>query len=120
VSNPYLDRKRPIGAAGRKAESRAARRLQAELTPASGATRSKGDMTLGRFLIEAKATQNKSIGVEYTWLSKIEVEALAVGKMPALLVQFLHRDGSELADGKWVMVPERVFREFVEDAQEEG
>lgn len=114
MGNPYLDRRRDIGAIGRKAEKRAAKSWKATLTPASGATRSKGDMELAQFLVESKATTKKSIGVEYAWLAKIETEALAVGKTPALLVQFLRPDGIDLPEGRWVMVPERVFKEFVE------
>jgi len=113
LSNPYLDRKPRIGDHGRKSEKRVAKKFGASMVSASGATRAKGDMTLGQFLIESKSTSHNSMSVQFAWLAKIEKEALAVGKTPALTVSFLLPGGSDVPGGRWVMMPEDTFQELV-------
>ncbi len=46
----------------------------------------KGDFQNKEFLIEAKATEHKSIILRKSWLEKLEREALEVGKTPLLLL----------------------------------
>jgi hypothetical protein len=116
MDNPYLARRKRIGESGRRSEKRTAKRLGATLTAASGSTRAKGDMSLGEFLIEAKSTVNQSMSVQLSWLQKIEREALAVGKTPALTVTFTLPSGGDPPGGagRWVMIPESTFREIID------
>lgn len=110
-----LDRrigKRNSGTHGQVAEKRTAKRLAADLTPASGAIDgAKGDMATCDMLIENKATKNASMSLKLDWLQKIAHEAEGKGKQPALAVQFVTTDGKPVRDGAWVMVPEWVFKE---------
>jgi hypothetical protein len=117
MGNPFLDRQaavsRTIGRTGRIAEKRLAKDIKARLTPASGASSAKGDMVIGEVLVEHKSTINNSMSVKLEWLIKIEGEALATGKTPALVVDFVTPAGQPRNGGRWVMVPERVFKEWV-------
>lgn len=101
-----------IGEHGRSAEKLAAKRLGARQTPASGALASaKGDFEKDGFLIENKATTSGSYSLsQEVWL-KIYNEALAVGKNPALAVQFVTPSGSSRRDSRMVVIPEWLFQE---------
>ena len=114
TDNPYLRRRGGIGRTGRKAENRAAGRLKARQTLASGALGQKGDYDAGSFLVENKATTAGSMALQYEWLVKIAREAVMAGKDPALAVQFTRSDGRPVDDGAWVMIPETVFRRIME------
>lgn len=117
MGNPYLDRKakHAIGKAGRKSEARLTKQLGGRARPASGAMDgAKGDIDLGDFLVEAKSTTGKSIGVKFEWLAKIGREARREGKTPALTVTFVTEDGRSVTDGEWCLVPMYVFREIME------
>lgn len=105
---------REIGASGRRAEKRASKRMGAGLTAASGATGQKGDMRWPGWLLEAKSTVGKSLGVTHSWLAKITHEATMAGRHPGLMVIFVDEAGRPKKDGAWVMVPERLFKELVE------
>jgi hypothetical protein len=116
VTNPFLRRASGIGASGRQAERKTAKRLGAKLTPNSGAMVSaKGDMKLWRFLIEAKSTVAASIALKLEWLLKISAEARSMGQRPALTVTFTNADGSPIMNGRWVLVPETVYQEMMMD-----
>ncbi len=112
--SPYLKRMaKPRH--GQRAEQRAAKRLGARQTPASGAMEgAKGDLRKDGFLIESKATTAASLSVKHAWLAKITKEAEDAGKVPALIVQFTDAHGNVLRDGGWVMLRESTFRELVE------
>jgi hypothetical protein len=114
MDNPYLDRARRIGEHGRRSEKRLANRLGGKLIPASGSTRAKGDMVLGDFLIEAKATSRDSLSLKHDWLAKIDREALATGRKPALAVSFVRPDGTQIRGGTWIAIPEDVFKELID------
>jgi hypothetical protein len=118
VSNPLLDRlgREKIGDAGRKSEKKVASRLNARMTPNSGAKKgAKGDMSTRDWLIEAKATEKDSMSVQLDWLAKITGEASQDHKTPALTVTFVTGDGKPRKRGKWVMIPEHVFEELIGD-----
>jgi hypothetical protein len=112
--NPYLRRASGIGVSGRLAERKLAKRFGAVLRPNSGALVSaKGDMTLGRFLIEAKSTVSQQLAVKLDWLAKITAEASAMGQVPAVTVSFTTSDGRPVHNGVWVLVPGAVFARLV-------
>lgn len=101
---------------GDLAEEKAAGRLGAKLTRASGAMdNDKGDMNLPTYKIESKATEKDSISLKLEWLCKIAQEAFEMDVDPVLIVQFVTGDGRPRESGSWVMVPEDVFKELIED-----
>jgi hypothetical protein len=77
----------------------------------------KGDMTKGQFLVESKSTINGSLGLKLDWLLKIGGEARALGKTPAMLLNFTTGDGT--ARESWALVPLWVFKECCNQLQEE-
>jgi hypothetical protein len=72
----------------------------------------KGDIVLGDMLLESKSTTQASIGIKHSWLGKINAEARAIGKTPALTVSFVTEDGRPVRDGEWAMIPMHLFREI--------
>lgn len=114
TENPFT-RKGKAKKHGQKAEKRTARRFGTTARAGSGAVEGfKGDFSLTDFLVENKATEHRSIGVKYAWCEKISKEALAENKDPAISIQFVDQTGLPIArDASWVLIPERVFAEFV-------
>ena len=109
------------GSHGRLAEEKAARRLGARLTPASGACDgAKGDMSTEDMLIENKATKNASMSLKLEWLQKIAHEAQGRGKQPALALQFVSENGNPRPDGAWVCIPEWVYNELIAQRETHG
>lgn len=105
-----------IGKLGKKAEALAAQRLGGSVRKGSGCGPiHKGDITLGEYLIEHKATEKGSLSVRYEWLTKITNEALGLNKTPALQIVFMRGDGNPKPSGSWVMVPEWHYRELISD-----
>lgn len=120
MDSPYLRRldKRSKGSHGVKAEKKFAKRIGGKQQVASGALDgAKGDVTLSTdthdFLIENKATANDSYKLKLDTLLKVYQEALEIGKTPALAVQFTTLDGVSSTRGRWVMIPEHVFKEII-------
>jgi len=116
TDNPYLKRmaQHVVGRSGRASEVKTTRRMGGKATPASGAMQgAKGDMNLGQFLIEAKSTTSDSMALKLEWLAKISSEARSKGKTPAIAVTFITPDGTPVMNGKWVVLPEYLFDEFV-------
>lgn len=98
---------------GQQAEKRASKRLGGRQQPGSGSKQhSKGDIKMTTFLVESKSTVNESLGIKLEWLRKISKEAIDITREPALVIQFVDGAGRTVADGAWVAVPERVFREL--------
>lgn len=96
-------------------EKKTAKRLDGKLTPASGALGSaKGDIVFKEILMESKATIKDSISIKLEWLAKISREATDVIKLPALSVTYVDKDGEPRKFGKWVMVPESMFKDIHE------
>lgn len=103
-----------IGLTGRRAETKASKRLGGRTTRASGNMDSdKGDITLPEWLIENKSTVNASMSLPHDWLSKISREALDKSRQPALALQFTDGTGSPLKFGRWMMIPEDLFEEIM-------
>lgn len=114
--NTYLARraKHAIGQQGRASEKKLAKQLGVRARPASGAMEgAKGDIPVGRTLMEAKSTTNDSMSVKLDWLAKIGHEARSEGKTPALSVTFVDGTGAPKRDGQWVLVPLHVWNEHM-------
>lgn len=119
MENPLFRRKRLLGSGhhGNKSEKRTAKRLSAKLQPYSGnKPNARADMTLARFLIEAKSTTAGSLRLPLDWLCKIAGEARRANRSPAMSISFVTGDGRERTDGTWVMMPESIFKELVDAA----
>lgn len=117
TDNPFLRREAAhgIGKAGRRAEKALEQRIGARGTAASGAfVGDKGDMTLGRLLIEAKSTTADSMALQLDWLAKIEKEARTVGRLPAVAINFTLGDGRPRPSGSWVVIREVDLMELLE------
>lgn len=119
-NNPFLRRinNRDNGFHGRKAEESLAKRLKGQQQPGSGALDgAKGDVKKDtsslRFLIESKATLDKSMGLQRDWLFKIYQEALEQNRIPALAIAFTNEAGKSEKRERWVMVPEHIWNEIV-------
>lgn len=125
LKNPFLLKEGTKTAHGSLSEKKTAKRLGGDLTPASGALGSaKGDIVFKEVLMESKATIKNSITIKLEWLAKISREATDVFKSPALSITYVNKDGEPRKFGKWVMVPESIFKDIHEickkrSAQEE-
>lgn len=114
--NPFLNRvaKRDSGHHGRVSEKATAKRLGGNLTPGSGAlVDAKADFHLGQFLVENKATTSRSYTLKADTLAKVYQEALELGKIPALSIQFTNEAGKSEKRERWVCIPEATFAELV-------
>jgi len=103
---------------GRKAEVKTSRRLKGKLHAGSGNMGVKADFTVKDYKVENKATIHRSIKLELDWLLKVSQEAIEVGKIPALSIQFVNSQGTPLNKGRWVMIPEDEFKDLIENKQE--
>lgn len=85
--------------------------------PASGALAgNKGDVETLKWLIDAKLTEQKSYSLSTKVLRKIDGEAAAYGKTPALVVEF-----TTIGFGvtpKWAVIPYPVFVKLLRGEQE--
>lgn len=100
---------------GRLYEKQVAKTLSARLRPASGAmVGAKGDLTVGKWLLEAKTTTDASLGLKLGWLVKITEEANASGKIPGLLFSFVLPTGRPRpnCESEWVAMPVSMFKEL--------
>lgn len=116
TGNPFFDRltTKDKGVHGRKAEKYAAKRMNATAQPGSGALDgAKGDFSTADFLLENKATIGDSYSLKLETWAKIYHEAQAVGKNPALSIQFTHNGGGSDRIGRLVCIPEWLFLEMV-------
>lgn len=67
----------------------------------------KADVDSPIFLIEAKLTEKKRFGLTEKILAKIDKEAVSLGKVPAVVVEFTNfRFG---VTSKWALIPYSVF-----------
>lgn len=115
-TNPFLKRLNPNSSFehGRRSEENLSRRLGLRKQPGSGNMEgAKGDLKGQEFLVEAKATENKTMSVELSWLHKIKYEARDAGKLPALSISFVTKNGKPKKYGSWIMMEEHVFQEFM-------
>lgn len=107
--------KTKIGKAGRRAEKKTLDAMDAQPTPNSGASGSKGDGALPGFLMECKSTIHQSISVKREHLSKITGEAHAAGVNPCLAIIFTDGSGNPVREGKWICIPQEVFEELTDE-----
>ena len=115
MTNPFIDRMaRGTHKHGQKSERKTAKRLGGTTRPGSGAVAgAKGDILLTDYLVENKATEHKSISLKLEWLEKISVEAREEGKVPALSIQFVDKQGNSKKRGRWVLIPESEFNNVI-------
>lgn len=117
MDSPFMRRtaNRKIGHNGRVAETDLAKRIGGRERPGSGnQAGAKGDVTVHEYLIENKATQKDSMTLQRDWLMKINQEALELGKVPALAIQFTNEAGKTEKRDRWVMVREDHWAELTE------
>ncbi len=70
------------------------------------------------FLVDAKLTEKKSFALSEKVLAKIDKEALAYGKIPAVALEFTNfRHG---VTNKWAVIPYSIFVKIARSTQEEG
>lgn len=106
------------GAAGRAAERKAAKRMDAQLQPGSGALLgAKADFKLQAaafpLLVENKTTTGKSFSLQLAHLHKVYQEALEQSRTPALSFQFVTGNGNSEKRGRWVAIPEADFLNLI-------
>ncbi len=100
---------------GTLSEKKVSKRLEGKLNPGSGAIGGiKGDIKFKEILMESKATIKDSISIKLDWLAKISREASDSSRSPALSVTYVNADGDPRKFGKWVMIPESLFKEINE------
>jgi hypothetical protein len=88
----------------------------------SGATeRHKGDVKTPTLLVENKTRLPdakdgaRSITIKGAWLEKITLEAMAIGRDPALAFE-IPGISDPLVEKRWVAVPESVMARFLESS----
>lgn len=115
MTDPFTDRQnRGTHKHGQKSERKTAKRLGGITRPGSGAVAgAKGDILLPDYLIENKSTEHKSISLKLEWLDKISVEAREEGRIPALSIQFVDKQGNSKKRGRWVLIPEDEFLDVI-------
>lgn len=102
---------------GHVAEKKTAHRLGGRQQPGSGSIAgAKGDITatIGtrEVLVENKSTVNKSFVVKYDILAKINAEALEVGRIPVLAIQFVNGAGKSEPRDRFIVLREDHFHEL--------
>lgn len=99
--------------AWKRTERRIAERIGGRRHGMSGAAvELKGDLSNDVVLVESKSTAKASISLKQAWFEKINQEAIAVHKTPAVAVTFENMD--KLADRDWILIPLRYFKELIE------
>lgn len=89
-------------------EKKVAKQYGGEVQPCSGRLPfAKGDISTKDFLIEHKHTRGSQYIVKLLTLEKIAQEAGAVGKQPAIMIEF-----SDFKE-KWVIVKEAIFKNLM-------
>jgi len=87
-----------------KQERQLAKRTKGTTTSNSGAGKTKGDVRVkGIARIEAKCTQNKSFSVTRDMIEKITNAATFNDEIPAIVIEFLDRDGKP--DSEVAVIP---------------
>lgn len=93
--------------AGDAYEKYLAKLLGGQVVSGSGSGLVKGDVKVGKFLIQAKRTDGKSFSVKESNLNQAEREAMNQGRLPAFAIGFWKED---TVSSDWVAVPMWVFR----------
>lgn len=93
-----------------KKVKKSSKRLGARITPNSGATKIKGDLRLGEFLIEHKYTEKNSYRIDDVTWHKVLQEAIVSNKEPVMEI--------ETASAHYFVVPAHIFERLNYDATE--
>ena len=98
---------------GLKNEARLLKRLGARRQPRSGGIPGfPADGKKGRWLIEIKSPESRSVSVKAEWLAKIEAAALRHDRLPVLILNFTGdapQDGGAAYSRTWLAVPRWLF-----------
>lgn len=96
-----------------KQEERVAKDVDGKTQRGSGSKDfHKGDVKSIEFLIEAKRTDKDSLSVKKEWLIKVNAEALAYKRIPALSIEFDNMPN--LVPKDWVAIPARTLALLIE------
>ena len=98
----------------RGSEKKVSTRLGMNLVRGSGSGTQKSDMLNKDVRLEAKATTAFSYSVKLEELHKINREAITTNRIPALSITFIDVYGEPRRGGKWVAIPEYVFKEWMD------
>lgn len=92
---------------GDRDEQRIAQRFNGKVIAGSGSSaEKKGDVRIGRFLVQAKCTRAHSIGVKFKDLENIQDQALNCRKLPAYFMTFY--TGPDVIS-EWVALPSWIL-----------
>lgn len=103
-------------------EERVAKAFKGKRQKGSGAVKFyRGDVVADRYLVEAKTTKRKSFTLTRFLLAKIEREAFAVGKKPALVVSW-ERQGERvnadtMATSDWAVIPLKLLEALLDETE---
>ncbi len=91
----------------RSQEKRIAREYRGRVVAGSGSGREKGDVNTRTYKIEAKRTDTERISIRREWLTKITNQAISVGRLPLLEIEF--EGGATAPNLQWVMLEKSEF-----------
>ena len=98
---------------GQKTERRILKKIGAKKQPMSGAISGfPNDGVKGRYLLEIKSTERKSLGIKSIWLWELDENAVSRNKIPALIMVFNH---GETLQTQWVAIPMRDFERLTKN-----
>ena len=97
----------------KKQEKRVASSIGGKRKVASGSRYwAKGDAVSDELLVDAKQTEKKSISITTKMIEKVNDEAIANDKVPAISVEFLNI--GRLAEKDWILVPMWHYEEVID------
>ena len=75
------------------------------------------DGVIGKYLLEVKSTQRRSLGIKRKWLEDLEENAITRGKIPAMIMIFNSTQSIvahglpwvRVCENEWVTIPRRDF-----------
>jgi hypothetical protein len=99
-----------------KQEKEIAKRFNGFQISGSGSKHRKGDVTVtGVARLETKTTKDASFSLSKTMLDKIKYAGLASGEIPAIIIEFLDKQGNP--EMEVAVIPVDLLRLLIHDAQ---
>lgn len=94
-----------------KQEKELAKKLNGQVTKASGSQTEKGDVRVrGLLRVEAKTTSKKSFSITREMIEKINNAAIYSGENPAMVIEFIDEQGKPLHEV--AVVPTWALKEY--------
>lgn len=119
IKNPFLSNNREDNPTAQ--ENRVAKKLGGFRKVRSGAHRASGiydrgngyagDVSIGRFEVECKITEKRSMSLKAEWLERMAIGAKPKNRSPAIQVTFKNLDS--ICEKDWIMIELSVFRELI-------